>query len=99
MILLQLILFSIFGVGSLAILLPRQAIELAVPLSGNLSNTSTHYDPVTWTLYNPIFNQTTWEAQPYVSTPKYSNIRYQMDTLATAFQRREWDIGKHLKKQ
>ena len=48
------------------LLLPRDAIPLNVPLSGNLTNTSTHFDPTTWTLYNPIFNQTTWEAQPYV---------------------------------
>jgi hypothetical protein len=47
-------------------LLPRDAIPLTVPLSGNLTNTSTHFDPTTWTLFNPVFNQTTWEAQPYV---------------------------------
>jgi len=51
-----------------ALLLPRADVELAVPLSGNLSGTSANYDPNTWTLYNLVFNQTTWEAQPYVSS-------------------------------
>lgn len=59
-------LLSIWCCVSFAFLVPREDVELAVPLSGNLSNTSTHFDPTTWTLYNPIFNQTTWEAQPYV---------------------------------
>ena len=49
-----------------ALLVPRDAIPLTVPLSGNLANTSTHFEPSTWTLFNPVFNQTTWEAQPYV---------------------------------
>lgn len=64
--LVQVSLLSIWCCVSFAILVPREDVELAVPLSGNLSNTSTHFDPTTWTLYNPIFNQTTWEAQPYV---------------------------------
>jgi hypothetical protein len=63
---LQLSLLSIWCCVSFGFLVPREDVELAVPLSGNLSNTSTHFDPTTWTLYNPIFNQTTWEAQPYV---------------------------------
>jgi len=59
-------LWTVYAGVCMAILVPREDVELSVPLSGNLSNTSTHYDPVTWTLYNPIFNQTTWESQPYV---------------------------------
>ena len=64
--LLQATLLSIWCCVSFAVLVPREDVELAVPLSGNLSNTTTHFDPTTWTLYNPIFNQTAWEAQPYV---------------------------------
>jgi len=64
--LLQAAFIGLLGSGATALLLPRADVELAVPLSGNLSGTAAHYDPVTWTLYNPVFNQTTWEAQPYV---------------------------------
>jgi hypothetical protein len=53
-------------------LIRREAIELSVPLTGDLENTSTHFDPTSWTLSNPIFNQTTWEAQPYV--PPWSSV-------------------------
>src|SRR5271167_1592627 len=67
--LLQVILAIIWFEVSFAILVPREDVELAVPLSGNLSNSSTHFDTNTWTLFNPIFNQTTWEAQPYVCSP------------------------------
>jgi len=57
-----------------ALVLPRDAIPLTVPLSGNLANTSAHFDPATWTLYNPVFNQTTWEAQPYVLPPLHREL-------------------------
>jgi len=57
-------------VGTQAFLVRRDPIEVSVPVSGDLSNTSTHYDPETWVLYNPVFNQTTWEAQPYVFSPE-----------------------------
>lgn len=56
-----------------ALLLPRADVELAVPLSGNLSGTAARYDPATWTLYTQIFNQTTWEAQPYVPQFPFTN--------------------------
>ena len=67
---LQAALLSIWCCVSFAILVQREDVELAVPVSGSLSNTSTHFDPTTWTLYNPVFNQTTWEAQPYVYNRK-----------------------------
>jgi len=57
-----------------ALLLPRDAIPLTVPISGNLANTSTHFEATTWTLYNPVFNQTTWEAQPYVPPPLHRDV-------------------------
>lgn len=59
-------LWNVYCGAVVAILVPREDVQLSVPLTGNLSNTSTHYDPGTWTLYNPVFNQTTWESQPYV---------------------------------
>jgi len=52
--------------GGLGFLIKRDPVSIAVPITGNLTNTSAHYDPVSWTLWNPVFNQTTWEAQPYV---------------------------------
>jgi hypothetical protein len=94
--LVQGILVSLWSIVSLAILVPREDIELSVPLSGNLSNSSTHYDPVTWTLYNPVFNQTTWEAQPYVLSPNCgSKCRCLTATSDTVFQQKEWDTGSH----
>jgi hypothetical protein len=62
----QILCLSLWNVASLAFLIRRDAIPLSVPLTGDLANTSTHFDPTTWTLFNPVFNQTTWEAQPYV---------------------------------
>ena len=52
--------------GGFGFLIKRDPVSIAVPLNGDLSNSGAHYDPVTWTLWNPVFNQTTWEAQPYV---------------------------------
>ena len=83
-----------------AFLLPRADVELAVPLSGNLSGTAAHYDPVTWTLYSQIFNQTTWVAQPYVPPFPFYKLtnRYQMGTSAIVYQRKAWDTGKQMMK-
>src|SRR5271156_2603976 len=53
-------------------LVKRDPIPLDVPISGNLTNTTTNYNSTTWTLWNPIFNQTTWESQPYVY-PRFLN--------------------------
>lgn len=81
--------------GGLGFLIKRDPDSVAVPVSGSLSNTSAHYDPTTWTLWNPVFNQTTWEAQPYVpSLVRLSNCRCRMGILVTEFPLREWDIGK-----
>lgn len=92
---LQVSLLSIWCCVSFAILLPREDVELAVPLSGNLSNTSTHFDPTTWTLFNPIFNQTTWEAQPYVwNRGELIDVRCRMGILVIEFRRKGWDTGK-----
>jgi hypothetical protein len=78
-----------------AILVPREDVQLSVPLTGSLLNTSTHYDPVTWALYNPVFNQTTWESQPYVPCfRERAERRYRMGILDTEFPPREWDIGR-----
>jgi hypothetical protein len=93
---LQVTLFLTWAVhGGLGFLIKRDPVSIAVPITGNLTNTSAHYDPVSWTLWNPVFNQTTWEAQPYVLLfCGLSNVRYRMDILDTESPLREWDIGK-----